>query len=377
MIPPRLINLTNIKNKEYKFKNIYALGAIICGTIPFLIILMLTYKNVINNFSINQLKFSYLLLAMAPWYSSFIFIYSGTFFGHLFAGVLMLGAYISLSKKHFFYCGLLAGMSIASEYTLVIIPLIWAIQSFIKEKNIIYLTKMALGALPSFLFILFSNYLITGNPLEIPYQYVSDDYAEMKTNFGFAFPSIKSLFGLSFSFYRGLFIFMPFFIYVLYAIIRDFKFSSIRKYLEHPLVLTSIIYYIIISGYFMWWGGWCYGPRHLSVIAILIGYESVPFLIKKGLNNLFLWITIVLGMFITFASKITFQYSLPSGTKNPISELIIPAFFKAEYNDNNILSLLFCLNNGVSALIWIMLFITSIYFLNYLFKQRKAKFVNS
>ena len=358
-----ILNLTGVFKSsvdDSTFKNVYALGAILCGVLPFLLILWLSFKNVFADNNPKSLNFETLMLVMLPWYASFLFVFAGTFFGHLFSGALMLGAYIMLKKRSYLYCGLLAGLSVASEYTLVIFPVIWFIQSGIKEKSLKLPVRMVLGALPSILFLFIYNYFITGNPLDNPYKYVTDDYAVMKTNFGFGLPSLNSLFGLSFSPYRGLFFYMPFLLLVLSVVCKNMTKIPLRTYLLHPLVISSVIYFVLISSYYSWWGGWTYGPRHLTIIAILISYEAIPYLIKHGYSKIFFWITTSFGLITAFITRITQQYSIPSEIKNPLVDLIIPAFLKKEFNDNNLLSIIFGCSSTLAAIAWVFLFLIGI-----------------
>jgi len=362
------LNVFKANRVEESFILTYVLGGLLCGVLPFFLIIWLTFKNVLKT-KITKLHFNEIMLVMLPWYGSFLFVFSGTFFGHLFAGSIMLCAYIMLKKQNYLFCGFLAGLSVASEYTLAVIPTIWAIQLIVKEKKIKQIILLILGSSPSILFILVYNYFITGNALEFPYKFVSDDYVAMKTNFGFAHPTFDSLFGLSFSLYRGIFVYMPFLLLVLYTFLKNVTKYSLKHYLLNPVVLPSIIYFIIISSYFMWWGGWTYGPRHLTAIAIIICYEAIPYIIKNGYNKIVFWILIFIGFATAFIAKITLQYSLPSEFKNPLFDLIFPEFFKGNFNNNNVLSLLFGLNNGTSAIIWIVLFFIGILLIKYVSKM--------
>ncbi|MEI7596240.1 MAG: hypothetical protein WCK02_10870 [Bacteroidota bacterium] len=352
------VGIIDIKSEKNKFNNIYAIGGILCGSLPFFLLIYLSFTNVLNRINYKELNFSAILLTMLPWYGSFLFIYTGTFFGHLFSGVLMLGAYIFYKKQKLFYCGLLAGLSVISEYTLVLIPVIWGLQTLFQQKTIKKLLPMFLGACPGIVFILTYNFLITSSPFDNLYNHVSADYST--PNYGFLFPTLTSIFGLTFSVYRGLFIFMPILFFALLIYLKNIRLSNVKYLFLHPIIFPAIILFFVISANHMWWGGWCFGPRHLTVVAILLGYETIPYLIEKGYNKILLWSFIAFGLIISIATKITLQYSFPTDIKNAITEALIPAFFKWDFNNNNLLSQSFAIDNAYSAAVWVLLLLSSI-----------------
>ena len=174
---------------------------------------------------------------------------------------------------------------LSSEFPLAIVIPIWAIQIFYNTKSvsgieyrvsgkiyrdkfknsILYLT----GAMPSLIFIGLYNYHFTGNPLKMIYTY------EMTNNLGFSTPSFNALWKLLFSMYSGLFFYMPFLIFVLYYMIVNFKKKYISLLFSNYLILIVIINILLISSFGSWRGGWTYGPRYLTAIAVLLGYEGI------------------------------------------------------------------------------------------------------
>jgi hypothetical protein len=76
--------------------HIYLLGGILIGTIPFVLVILITF------FSISPFKspVSPVILAMMPFYASFLFVFAGSYFAHLFAGILLLASYLFLKKKN-------------------------------------------------------------------------------------------------------------------------------------------------------------------------------------------------------------------------------------------------------------------------------------
>jgi hypothetical protein len=355
------VNINKVIHNNFKLCLI--IGDIICGVLPFVIIILLTFLNIYKFKS----YISAIFLSTLPYYGSFLYIFSGTFFAHLYAGAFLLGAYILLKKKRFFYCGFLTGLCFLSEFPLAIAIPLWTFQIFINTKKINNSISFILGVLPSVIFIFLYNYHFTGNPLKMIYTY------EMTNNLGFSSPDIIAFWKLLFSQYRGLFFYMPFLIFILFYVILNFKKNYIHFILSDYLIPFAVLNVILISSFGGWYGGWSYGPRYLTAIAILIGYEGIVKVanwenIKLLYLKLLFWILIGFGLICSVLAKSTITYSNPTEIKSPFFQNIIPNLLKHNFNQNNIFTALFNLNAGYSIILWLFIFLISIYFMNYSFK---------
>lgn len=333
---------------------IFAIGGFFCGSLPFLIILWLIYKNLIRN-KINP--FDAALNTMLPLYGSFLFVFSGTYFGHLFSAMFLLLAYIRLTQNRFLACGIFSGLAFLSEYSLALFFMIWCVQVLFRHKSVKKTFWLVAGFIPSVILIMIYNYCITGFPTDMIYNHVTQDYAAMKTQFGFYSPSAKALWGLTFSVYRGIFIYMPYLILPLIYFFVKFKRSDYKILFTDHLFLPSIFFLIFISSYFSWWGGWSYGPRHLTAPAVMITWTCVVWLLKNNLKKYILLPVCGVGIILTFISKVTAMYSIPTEIKNPFSGVLFPQFMAQQINDNNMLSIIFKASPAVSVYIWFAIFI--------------------
>jgi hypothetical protein len=112
----------------------------------------------------------------------------------------------------------------------------------------------------------------------------------------FSLPSITSLWGLSFSPYRGIFLYFPMtFLFVL---------SLVKKYFDkEKIILFSYLFvgftFLFNSTYYAWSGDSCFGPRHLVI--------AIPFIILPiaSFENKVIKILGAISIFINLAGVST------------------------------------------------------------------------
>lgn len=328
------LGLVHALDGSYYGKAIYITGAIVCGIIPFLLILFLVAQSLI----IKQRE-DLILLAFVAFLSSFIFVFAGTFFAHVLAASLLLLAYIQYQKASYIYSGLFCGLGFLTEYTTLWILLSWILIELIKHKSLKNAIQLGLGFLPSFIFILGYNYYFTGNAFTMLYLFVADNFdAATKSTYGLGLPKISALFGLLFSENRGLLFYAPVLIYGLILFFTDKLLpSKIKNYLLHPVILPFLLTTLFISSHAAWDGGWSYGPRHLTAVATLLIFGLIQSDLF-GRYNTAGWIACGYGLACTLLAKLTVIYSVPPLEENILSYLI--SKLKDAFNDGNILSLL-------------------------------------
>ncbi len=339
------------------------LGGFLTASLPFAFILLLVFLAIKN----IKMSVSPVLLSLLPFYASFIFIFSGTYFPHILSGLLLLASYIYLKKHKYLLAGFFAGLSFLCEYNLAVIFFLWAIQLIARKRSLKPAVIYSLGVLPSLLFILYYNNAFTGSPFIMLYKYHNFD--QLNSNYGFSLPGFTSLWGLSFSWYKGLFFYAPFILFVMIMAFKPTIQKGSRYILTNYLFIPSIVYYVFIASYFGWWGGWTQGPRFLLALTILLTYEGIIYLSDKKFPKYLFWVFIGFGMLCTMMAKVTVSYSVPTDVANPILDLVSPSFFKGEFNANNILTLMFGTKPVYSFLIFMLIFIGSITGLNFWYKR--------
>lgn len=341
--------------------HIYLLGGFLTASLPFTLILLIVFL-AIKKIPEASGSVSPVFLSVLPFYASFIFVFAGTYFSHILSGFLLLASYIYLKKDKYLVAGIFAGLSFLSEYNLAVIFLMWGIQLIIRKKSIIPSVYYSIGVLPSLIFILSYNYYFTGSPFEMLYMYHNFD--QLHSNYGFSLPGFSSVWGLSFSWYKGLFFYSPFILFFVIIAFKPAFMKGSRYLLSNYLILPSVVYFFFIASYFGWWGGWTYGPRLLSALAILLTYEGIIYLSDKKFSRLLFWIMIGFGLICTLMAKPTLSYSIPTDVANPMIDLIIPGFVKGEFYAGNVLTLLFGTKPVYSFIIFIFLFAGSLIMLN-------------
>jgi hypothetical protein len=190
-------------------------------------------------------------------------------------------------------------------------------------------------------------------------------FADLHTNYGFTVPSPESIWGLSFSDYKGLFFYTPFLFLAFASISKNYNF---RAFAGHYLFYVSVVYFLVVASYFGWWGGWTYGPRLLFPVAVLLVYEGIVKISDYKFSAAFFWILTVFGLAGAFLAKITVVYSVPTDSLHPFSQTIFPAIKAGSFNPNNLATIIFGINPALAAIIWIVGFGVSIYFLSSFFK---------
>jgi len=359
--------LKETNNFEEYSKPVFLLGSFICGTLPFLLICALFFLYA----SKYTQKYNAAMLSMIFLYSSFIFIFSGTFFAHVISSAFLLVSYVSLKyQQNYFYSGLFLGCAFLSEFPIGLIIPVWAVQIYFNEHKFKNVVVFLFGLVPLMVLLMIYNYIIMGSPIDSLYDHLANKgFVEEGKPLGFSFPSLQALWGITISPYRGILIYCPLLILPLVEFLKDKKIMKIKWGTDY-LGIIAVCYFLLISSYRMWWGGWSYGPRQLMPIVVLILFEGLIYISKKEINKYLLWPLATIMIVVTWIVKSTVVYSVPTEIKNPFTEYFLNNLFNRSGNPNNILTMLFNVNPWISSLVWIISFIVLISF--FYIKRKKV-----
>ncbi|GAB4325897.1 MAG: hypothetical protein Kow0059_22160 [Candidatus Sumerlaeia bacterium] len=203
-------------------------------------------------------------------YSTLYYPYSAaTLFALLsFYQMLRLVAVEQPGAAGVFLSGLAMGASLLCEYIYIWIFLaLWMYLAartwhrLGRRRALLLLYPLGAG-LP---LLVFAAYLISiFGTIVLPYQFETHPSFEgMKENLGFGRPRLSVLYFITVHPYRGVLIQSPFLIAAGLGVARAFRRTSPWRH-EAALSLALIVIYLLFnSSYYMWWGGWAMGPRHL------------------------------------------------------------------------------------------------------------------
>jgi hypothetical protein len=334
-------------------------GSFLIGSLPFAGVVILSYL------AVKKSDISPVLLVMFSFYGSFLFVYSGTFFSHVFAGFLLLIGYLKLKDQKFLLSGLFVGLSFLSEYTVFIAVPVWLGLILLNRKRWICALQFALGFAPSAVGIMIYNWKIAGNPFTALNAYhAHESYRQLSRFYGLSLPSWDAVWGLSFSGAMGVFIFAPLLLIAAYLLLKRLftekgAFGMIQK---DYLLWFGILFFFAIASFFTWWGGWSYGPRYLTALVVLLIYEGLLSISKQAVNRFLFFIVTGYGLISAWFAKSTLVYMVPDRFlrndefANTLTAILLPELRAGRYNSNNVLSALLNVSPEVSSFIWISLF---------------------
>lgn len=341
------------------------LGSFLCGSLPFALLVTFIFGYIYKQASV----FSPVLMAMLACYGTFLFALSGVYFGHLLSGLFLLTTYIFIKEgKNYFAAGLFTGLAFLSEYTTAIAGPIWLFLIFYNTRNLKKALLFCAGVIPSLLFILYYNKITTGNMFDLLYNHAAlAAFSEMQKQLGFRMPSVEAMRGLLFSSYRGLFFYAPILLLIAFYFAKktfQYKWKSLTN---NYLFLFAAVYFLVNSSYYMWWGGWSFGPRHLTPVAMLLLYEGIIYLSRIKFPKIIFFVLVFAGILLAWSGKATRIYMMPddpSRFSNPLTSLILPDFAQHKFNANSLPTILMDMNPQTSVYLWLFLFALSVFFLN-------------
>ncbi|MFN3476543.1 MAG: hypothetical protein ACK4Z6_03180, partial [Candidatus Methylomirabilales bacterium] len=117
-------------------------------------------------------------------------------------------------------------------------------------------------------FLFFYNFLLFGS------VWAGSGHATVPPHAFFSqIPLLEGFSGLLLSPSRGLFVYSPVLLFSLFGIVKAWgKGPSVFK----PLSLGPLLVLLVYSKWFMWWGGWSFGPRMLADLTPILCFFLYP-----------------------------------------------------------------------------------------------------
>ncbi|MBE9206749.1 hypothetical protein IQ244_09530 [Nostoc sp. LEGE 06077] len=239
----------------------------------------------------------------------FIFIFGSLSFFYSTNGIwshaytmsfIFIAFYLIVRQKNSFFIGLCLGMAQMLDY-IAILPIFLLLGFWLyinlknKSKNIFQ--KLILIGCGYSIFlgvILYYNYSITGSIFTTPNSLFFKQLSQAKEGKNlaptfFKLPTLEILWGLTFSPYRGIFLYFPMTFLFVISLLKNKSIKNSICLFSGIFVLCVLIYN---STYYAWSGDVCFGPRHLVVatpfIIIPIVYCKTKYIKILGILSIFI-----------------------------------------------------------------------------------------
>lgn len=259
-------------------------------------------------------RFKALLIALGISLGTPLYKYSTAFYGHTLAAVLYFIAFLiwfyarrkgSVSLSMAFASAVLLGFMVITEYPTVLLLVLLAfyiLYTLGQTRQIldwkIYIV-LALGFVVSVSPQLLYNYSIYGSPFTTGYSYESNpefQAAHAANIMGIGLPDLRIFFYQTLHPSLGVVWQSP----LLILAAGGWFFMAQKKEYRAELflsILAVILFTLLISGYYMWWGGVALAPRHIIPILPLF---ALPLLFLPDRFWLALWISSLISIFQNF-----------------------------------------------------------------------------
>jgi len=240
------------------------------------------------------------------------FAYAGALYGHQLAAALLFGAFLlayggkdRMQPGRLAALGALLAASIVTEYPAAIVAVIigaYTLAQLIHQRHARTVGWVVLGGLPFVAGWMVYNAVVFGAPWNLGYAYSTLWTEEHQAGFmSLTIPSAVSIWGITFSAFRGLFLLSPLLLLSVSGFLAWWRSRRLRA--EWWLASTAIlgmIWFNASSG--MWWGGFSVGPRYLLPGLPFLALGLAFFLQAWGSRPLFRWVAFGAGLWSLAAS---------------------------------------------------------------------------
>lgn len=277
--------------------------------IPLSCLLIVLFYKTLGEFSNNERH--KLLATISLGVGTMLFFYSTLYYtGALGMFCLFASFYIlfkiklgKIDVKFLPLAGFLAASVVLFHYLQIPIAILlfFYLLTFIRDKRLLLFIA---GAIVPAAIVLLYHWKVFGNPFLTPYNLrITPTNGLAPGYLGLTYPHLKTLYMLTFSAYRGLFVFAPVLLLALRGLILKIK-SKWKP--EMLLVLSVFLVSLIINSAMQeqtnWSGGMLPGPRHLlaAVPFLMLPLIFVFEKIKSRIFNFGIILIISLSIFINY-----------------------------------------------------------------------------
>ena len=313
-----------------------ALSAIFLSAVASALTAVLLFK-LLEHFTKNKKKRLFLTFVFS--FGTLFFIYSTQYEPVVIATFFSFSSFYLLFKvKHkemgynaLFLAGFLCAAAISMHYLQIVIFAALSIYFLSFSMNLKKLFLYGSGALIPIVLLMSYHYYVFDSPFKTGYHYLYNVHLIKSLPSDYAtklvFPTSNSIFGLSFSPFRGIFFYMPITLLSLYGIYWNFRRNS--KYISDIFFCCFIFIssFLFISALGDWWGGCSFGPRYLMPV--------LPFIfviIGSAIDYLKVAFAYILGLLSVFINYLPIIYGRECRTYNDILNVYIPSIMKEGFS---------------------------------------------
>jgi hypothetical protein len=250
------------------------------------------------------------MITMALMLGTPLFKFATSFYGHSLTAAFYFSSFLiwfyakrqgSVSLPLAFLSAFLLGFIIIVEYPTVILVCILLLYILFTLYNLKQLTNwhiyavMAVGGILPISLQLYYNYSVFGSPFTTGYSHEATEIfkeAHASNFMGIGLPDPLGFFYQTFHPSVGIFWLSP----ILFAALLGYFFMAKRQEYRAEMIfsLSAIIVYILFfSGYYAWWGGYTFAPRHIIPILPLF---VLPLMFVPEKFSFLLWTTALISV---------------------------------------------------------------------------------
>jgi len=243
-------------------------------------------------------------------FGTLIFVYSriflshavSAFFGFLCFYLIFKMKYDKKSKDYSFLAGLAGGLAILSDYVMFLVFTLSLLLITIYLRDWKKSLRFVIAGFIFILIILVHNHVITGSPVDFPYFHMDSEFWNKGVGVSQQFNTSLSdspyvFIRLLFFLYRGLLFYSPI---LIFSVIGLFFMYKKHKFETIFISVMSLLFLVYNSLMHTWWGGYCFGPRHLTP---LVPFLMIPLLFAmKKIKLCYIMPFIVISIFFNLLS---------------------------------------------------------------------------
>ena len=265
------------------------------------------------------------------------FAYANALYGHQLAAALLFGAFLlayagkdGMRAGRLAAIGVLLAASVLTEYPAAIVAGIigvYTLVMLIRHGHGRAIGWLVVGGAPLVAIWLAYNTVVFGAPWNLGYSYSTQWTAEHQVGFmSLTVPSAESIWGVTFSAFRGLFLLSPLLLLSVAGFVAWWRSGVLRaEWWLAGAAGLGMIWFNASSA--MWWGGFAVGPRYLLPGLPFLALGLAFALQAWGSRPAFRWAAFCAGMWslmATWGLTLAGQAFPSDALRAPLTEYALP-----------------------------------------------------